>query len=219
MTPEQIFALKFMGRPVNKNQIFKSLDGFSPTAKPKTIPITPLNLIKFEKFLTSARKYVDASRAKAHSFDFSQKTNLGHLAKDWFSQENLKTVKKAKKRVSDPNNMQVNKRSATLAAYRFAKLENNSKTKIDQQPSLQHQKTVIKRQNSTPPLSEDEGVDFDQSDEEIKVDSAKGSKRSKKPTRPSNISIPILGADFENIPEQQDSSLGTSVSSESGKSI
>lgn len=43
------------------------------------MPITTLNLVKFEKFLTSASKYVKASRKKGHSFDVARRTNLSHL--------------------------------------------------------------------------------------------------------------------------------------------
>lgn len=54
MTREEIFALKFRGVPVEGNEIFKSLKAFSPTGRAKTLPITPLNMIKFKKFLLTA---------------------------------------------------------------------------------------------------------------------------------------------------------------------
>ena len=80
MAPEQIFALKFMGVPVNNREIFKSIDSFSPTAKPKKMSTTPLNLIKFEKFLSSAYRYVEKAKEKGNSSqDFYLKTNMNHL--------------------------------------------------------------------------------------------------------------------------------------------
>lgn len=48
MSREQIFAFKFKGAKLTNNDIFKGLQSFSPTAKPKKMPITPLNLVKFQ---------------------------------------------------------------------------------------------------------------------------------------------------------------------------
>ena len=80
LSREEIFALKFKGLALNETKIFKSLRGFTPTGKPKSISITPLNLIKFEKFLVSAKEYLEASQAFGDEFDYANITNMEHFA-------------------------------------------------------------------------------------------------------------------------------------------
>ena len=62
MTDEEIFGQKFRGAKLKDSQIFKSITGFSPTGNQKRMPLSPLNLIKFEQFLVSAKKYFDIGR-------------------------------------------------------------------------------------------------------------------------------------------------------------
>jgi len=58
MTREQIFALKFKGVTLPDEEIFKSLQAYSPTGRPKRIPATAVNLFKYEKFLKSMKRYI-----------------------------------------------------------------------------------------------------------------------------------------------------------------
>ena len=58
ITREQVFSMKFQGMPVAEDLMFTSLPAFSPTGMPKRLPATPLNLLKYEKYLTSLQKYL-----------------------------------------------------------------------------------------------------------------------------------------------------------------
>ena len=56
---------------LKESDIFKSLKSFSPTAKPKSMSITPLNLMKFEQFLVSAKTYAEESNAAGNEHDYA----------------------------------------------------------------------------------------------------------------------------------------------------
>ena len=76
MTDEEIFAAKFKGAKLRDSQIFKSIVGFSPTGNRKRMPLSPLNLIKFEQFLVSAKKYFDIGSELGIEYDLKNCTNM-----------------------------------------------------------------------------------------------------------------------------------------------
>ena len=80
MQPEQIFSALFRGEKVKEKDIFKSIHAFSPTGEPRKLPLSPLNLLKYEQFLVSAKKYFDIGIEIGNEYDLSQTVNLKHLA-------------------------------------------------------------------------------------------------------------------------------------------
>ena len=82
MNRDQIFALKFKGVQLQDNEIFKVLQGFTPTGRAKTLPITPVNLHKFKTFLATAHNYYKTGSQYGLNYDFSKRTNLEHLELD-----------------------------------------------------------------------------------------------------------------------------------------
>ena len=48
--------------------IFKSLQAFSPTGKPKRLPATLENIKKYQKYLISMKKFMERGEALGHEY-------------------------------------------------------------------------------------------------------------------------------------------------------
>ena len=86
---------------MKNEEIFKSLQGFSPTGKPKRIPLTDLNIIKFEQFLISAKKYFDAGAEMGNEYDLEKIANLRHLSPNVTDHEEPSSKSKKHRRVTN----------------------------------------------------------------------------------------------------------------------
>ena len=53
LTRTAVFALKFQGKEVKDDQIFKSIPAFSPIGRPKTLACTEFNIARQKKYLDS----------------------------------------------------------------------------------------------------------------------------------------------------------------------
>ena len=51
LTRDAIFALKFQGKTVRDDQIFKTIDAFDPVGRPKKLPVNQYNLMRHKKYL------------------------------------------------------------------------------------------------------------------------------------------------------------------------
>ena len=56
-TREQIFCLKYTGQELPEEDIFRSIDAYSPSGLKKKLPYTAQNERKYKKFKNSLKKY------------------------------------------------------------------------------------------------------------------------------------------------------------------
>lgn len=102
---EQIFALKFKGKAVPDNEIFKTIQAFSPTGAPKQLPATPENLERYRKFLESKERYAAMKVDKVRESKEKKKDKASDAPKGRRSEyDDLQSVRSmntfAKKKVS-----------------------------------------------------------------------------------------------------------------------
>ena len=51
LTRNTIFALKFLGKKVPDDQVFRNIKAYSPCGFPKTLPYTNYNKMRYQKYL------------------------------------------------------------------------------------------------------------------------------------------------------------------------
>ena len=51
LTRDAVFALKFQGKIVKDEQIFRTIEAFDPVGRPKKLPYTQYNLMRHKKYL------------------------------------------------------------------------------------------------------------------------------------------------------------------------
>ena len=81
LTREEIFAAMFKGDRIKETSMFKTITAYSPTGMPKKLPATPENLMKYEKYVISLKRYFQEGEAMGMYYDNKTRNRIARMIK------------------------------------------------------------------------------------------------------------------------------------------